>query len=670
MPALDFQSLFNASPNPYLVLDRDLNIAGANEAYLRATKRELSDIVGRWAWDAFPTDPETLKQSVASFERVIRTRQPDTMALLRFDIPRPAAEGGGFEVRYWSITHTPVLDADGEVAFVLQHPIDVTELERLRQAQDCEDTKRALEPAHSRIFDRAQAVHEANLALKADSDRLRSLFELAPSPIAVLSGPDLVIELVNEAFCRFTGRHGVAGQPLLSVFPELQGQGFRSRLQEVIATGAPYVGRDVRIALRRDPEGPVIELFHDVLYQPLFDPHGSVSGVFCQIIDVTEQHNAAQALRTANRRKDEFIAMLAHELRNPLAPIRTALKVLELEPPPEDAARARGVMGRQLNHMVRLIDDLLDIARINSSKIELKLQPASVQDLVHGAIEGSRPVIDNAGHELSVAMPEHAMQVHADPTRITQVIGNLLNNAAKYTPPGGRIEVAVEAERRCVAIHVRDNGIGIPRESLPRVFDLFSQAGRSQIQSHGGLGIGLALVKSLVELHRGSVHVASEGSGRGSAFSVRLPLAHTGDAPSPAGAADMQDDLAQAAPLKVLVVDDNVDAAQTMRLLLEMLGHDVHAVHDGFGALEVAEHLCPDIAFLDIGLPGIDGHETARRLRMTPHGRQMTLVAVTGWGSERDVALAHESGFDHHMTKPVDPLQVARVLADRSRRAD
>lgn len=275
---LDFEALFNASPNPYLVLDRKLHIVGANRAYLQSTKRELADIVGRWAWDAFPTDPETLRQSIDSFERVLRTGKPDIMALLRFDVPRPDSEGGGFEERYWSIIHSPVFDAAGDVALVLQHPIDVTELQRLRDAvQDRRDTNVPnLAPAHSGIFGRAQAVHQVNQLLLAETEQLRALFEQAPGFMALLRGPEHVFELANEAYCDIVGRSELLGKPLREALPEMADQAFPALLDEVWRTGRPYHGRDMRVLLKRTANGAPEERYVDFVYQPLVNADGEV----------------------------------------------------------------------------------------------------------------------------------------------------------------------------------------------------------------------------------------------------------------------------------------------------------------------------------------------------------------------------------------------------------
>ncbi len=301
---LDHAGLFNASPNPYLVLNHSLIIVGANRAYLDATKRDLADIVGRWAWDAFPTDPETLRQSVASFERVLRTGKPDTMALLRFDIPRPKEEGGGFEERYWSIVHTPVLDAAGEVALVLQHPIDVTELQRLRGEARYPGKERRVQlaPAQAGIFDRARAVYEANLSLQAESERLRGLFEQAPGFMCVLRGPEHRFELVNAAYLRLVGDRDLLGKPAREALPEVAGQGFFELLDRVYTTGEPFVGRGLEITVQAGPGGAPEQRVMDFVYQPVTDTDGQVSGIFIEGSDVTEAHRTRTALAAGNAR--------------------------------------------------------------------------------------------------------------------------------------------------------------------------------------------------------------------------------------------------------------------------------------------------------------------------------------------------------------------------------
>jgi PAS domain S-box-containing protein len=371
------------------------------------------------------------------------------------------------------------------------------------------------------------------------------------------------------------------------------------------------------------------------------------------VVEVTERKQAEQVLQDANRAKDEFIATLAHELRNPLAPIRTGLEILKKDAangPPSQ--RARATMERQLAHMIRLIDDLLDISRINSGKIHLEVSRLSLRGVVDTALEISRPAVAAGSHELKLDLPAADIELMGDPTRLAQALGNLLNNAAKYTPPGGHITLRVRQDGTTAVIEVEDDGVGIPQAMLENIFSLFAQVGKTIERSQGGLGIGLYLVRSLVGMHGGTVVAASAGAGQGSRFTVRLPCLPQHVEPAPPVAAPS--DAASAGALKVLLVDDNVDAAETMGVVLEMGGHSVRMVHDGPGVLEVALAFDPDVVLLDIGLPGMNGYQVAAQLRQHPRFRQTLLVAITGWGAAEDRRRAQEAGFDHHLTKPVD----------------
>ena len=368
---------------------------------------------------------------------------------------------------------------------------------------------------------------------------------------------------------------------------------------------------------------------------------------------LTEHTRIEKALRDADRRKDEFLAILAHELRNPLAPIRNSLYILQLTNAHDSAtARLTERMERQVNYMVRLVDDLLEVARISRGKVELRTERVDVVSVVRSAVETSRPLIEAGGHQLALEFPADPLTLEGDPVRLTQVIANLLNNAAKYSDGSGKIRLTVRREGHQVAIAVRDTGIGIAPDLLPRVFEAFMQIDGSAGRAQGGLGIGLTLVKSLVEMHGGSVEAHSEGLGRGSEFVIRLPL---GAAPRPTevpeNAAGPGDVLAAR---RFLVVDDNRDAAESLKTLLKLLGADVHVVYSGPEALEAVAVYKPEIVLLDIGMPGMDGHEVARRLRQQPQFQDLTLIAVTGWGQEEDRYRSQSAGFDHHLVKPVD----------------
>jgi len=370
-------------------------------------------------------------------------------------------------------------------------------------------------------------------------------------------------------------------------------------------------------------------------------------------------------LRDADRRKDEFLATLAHELRNPLAPIRNALAILKT--PAADPAvveRSRGMMERQVQHLVRLVDDLLDVSRVMRGRIELRKERLDLATVIGHAVETAQPVIQAQGHELTVAISPSPIAVEADPVRLTQVVGNLLTNAAKYTPPGGHIWLTTERDGEWAVIRVRDSGIGLAPEMLSRVFDLFVQVDNSVARSQGGLGIGLTLARSLVEMHGGHISARSGGVGKGSEFTVRLPRAR--ETSADAGPAGREEPAAAvtATPRRILVVDDNVDAAETLAILLRLAGHSVEVAHDGAAAIGMAQAKRPELAFLDLGMPGMDGYELARRLRADKALAGVRLVALTGWGQDEDRRRSAEAGFDLHVVKPVEPAMLDKVLAD------
>jgi PAS domain S-box-containing protein len=400
------------------------------------------------------------------------------------------------------------------------------------------------------------------------------------------------------------------------------------------------------------------------IVSPLYGPDGTLAGYSKILRDMTERKRAEEALKAADRQKNEFLAVLAHELRNPLAPVRTALHILKAPGVSEEAVRrAQSMMERQVGLLVRLVDDLLDVARIMRGQIDLRRGPVALASAVESAVETARPVIDAQDHELTVSLPPETVWLNADPARLTQIVSNLLVNSAKYTEKGGQIWLTVRREGEEVVLTVRDTGIGIPPEVLPRVFDLFVQSERARSRAPGGLGVGLSLVKRLVEMHGGSVRADSAGPNRGSVFTVRLPAR---EGPPPAldfGAAAGEPKEA----LRVLVVDDNEDAADSLGMLLRLLGHDVHVVSTARDALEAARSGF-DIALLDIGLPEMSGYELASRIRGEAGGEKTILVAVTGYGQEADRDRSKEAGFALHLVKPVDPGQLGGVLAELARR--
>ncbi len=372
------------------------------------------------------------------------------------------------------------------------------------------------------------------------------------------------------------------------------------------------------------------------------------------------------ALREQDRRKDEFLALLAHELRNPLAPIRNGLQILRLSEDPAVRRRSQDMMNRQLGHMVRLIEDLLDISRISRNKMELRCARVQLADVVTSAVETARPLIDAARHELTLALPPEPVVLHADLTRLAQVFSNLLTNSAKYTEPGGHITLSAQRSAELVTVTVGDDGIGIPATALPTIFDMFSQVDRSIERSRGGLGIGLALVKGLVEMHGGTVAAESPGPGRGSTFTVRLPLhERSGEQVAASSGSGLR-----AGPRRrILVVDDNHDAAMTMATMLELLGDEVRTAHDGLAAVELAESFRPELILMDVGMPRLNGHDATRQIRAQPWGQHVTIVALTGWGQENDRVLSRAAGCDGHLVKPVSLPDLEKLLADLPTRA-
>lgn len=377
--------------------------------------------------------------------------------------------------------------------------------------------------------------------------------------------------------------------------------------------------------------------------------------------DITERKQDEVALQEADYRKDKFLATLAHELRNPLAPIRNALQVMRLAGSDVNLIeQARGMMERQLGQMVRLIDDLLDVSRISTGKLELRKERIELATVITNAVDTARPLIEAAGHELVITLTPRPVYLNADPMRLAQVFANLLNNAAKYTDRGGRIWLTATRENGQLAVSVRDTGIGIPTDALSSVFEMFTQLDPSAGKSQGGLGIGLMLVKQLLDMHGASIEARSAGVGQGAEFIMRIPVI---DSPAAASAVHTGRPAALATPLcRILVADDNGDAAESMGMMLRLMGNEVRTAYDGMQAVEEAAAFRPNVILLDIGMPQLNGYEAARRIRQQDWGKSTLLIALTGWGQEEDKRRAVEAGFDQHFTKPVDPTDVMNII--------
>jgi len=439
------------------------------------------------------------------------------------------------------------------------------------------------------------------------------------------------------------------------LWPEDVAASVIKEFRNTLDTGQPYYSHDY-VHPRADIDG--VEAYEWQLHR-LTLPDGTY-GVVCYYYDSTELRQAEESLRDANRRKDEFLAMLAHELRNPLAAIRNGVQILLRPDNDGDTARlASEIVDRQVRHLIRQVDDLLDVSRISRGIIELRKERTDLVAVVQHAIEAIRPHCDQLGHELIVMMPTQPLYVHGDGVRLAQVLGNLLSNACKFTDKGGRVQLALEREGEHAVIRVTDSGIGIAAEELFRIFDIFAQVDTTLERTRDGLGLGLALVKNLVEMHDGKVEARSDGLGKGSEFVLRLPLvaAPTEPATKPTPAPDTI-----SVRRRVLVVDDNRDSADSLAMLLTLMGHEVDTAHDGIEAIEKAETFRADIILLDIGMPRLNGYEAARRLRELHPRNDLTLVALTGWGQAEDRRLSDEAGFDAHLVKPLDFGELSKLL--------
>jgi signal transduction histidine kinase/FixJ family two-component response regulator len=502
--------------------------------------------------------------------------------------------------------------------------------------------------------------------LERQSTDLRALLEVLPVGIVIAHDPAASRVTLSPAFASLVGLtaedNASLGEANRGRVPYRFGRDGKELepkelpLQVVMRTGEPLRNAEVELLL---DDGRRLQLLFNAA--PLFDPSGAVRGAIGAITDVTELKSIQRELEEADRRKDAFLATLAHELRNPLAPIRYAVRLLAPGVPPGTLAQAAATIDRQSTQMARLLDDLLDLSRITRDAIELKLGVVDLRTATAEALDAARPLLEERRHRLGVSQPGEPLWVSADPTRLAQVLGNLLHNAAKYTPPGGEVHVHVEAHAGEARVRIRDSGIGIAPEDQAQVFAMFSRIAKPGSAPQQGLGIGLAITKRLVELHGGHVELRSEGLGRGAEFVIHWPRA-----PAPAAAAGTPTvvPLWPDAQRPVLIVDDNVDATDSLAALLRLRGIRVHTAYEGARALEMAERLRPAVIVLDLGMPGLGGLEAARAIRAEPWGRDVHLIALTGWGQEEDRRRSAQAGFDLHLTKPIDPDALLRTLAD------
>jgi PAS domain S-box-containing protein len=513
------------------------------------------------------------------------------------------------------------------------------------------------------IFRDITAQRTQRRELEEREQQFRTLAESIPQ-LTWMAHADGHVFWYNRRWYDFTG----------TTFEQMEGWGWQSvldpdvlpsvlsRWRGSIASGEPFE----MVFPIKGSDGQFRHFLTRVL--PIKDDKDRVVRWFGTNTDISDAKRVEEEIRQlaaelseSNRRKDEFLAMLAHELRNPLAPIRTGLHLLSLAPPDSAAfEKARTIMVRQVTQMVRLVDDLLDVSRINRGRIALRKEHVELATVVHSALETSGPLIEQMGHELTVALPNQPVGVDADVTRLAQVFLNLLNNAAKYTERGGHIWLTAELQGAEVVVSIRDTGIGIAATHLPSIFDMFTQVDRSREMSQGGLGIGLSLVKRLVEMHGGSVEARSEGPGQGAEFVVRLPALV---ALAPPTTAPIQEPAATHKVRRILIVDDNRDAANSLSEMLRLLGNETCTAYDGTQGLDMAAQFRPHVILLDLGLPTLNGHDLCRRIRAEPWGKSLILIAVTGWGQDDDRRRSREAGFDHHLTKPVELKDLLPLLA-------
>jgi PAS domain S-box-containing protein len=621
------RAILESMSEGFVALDADWRITYANGAFEVVTRRGREDLAGSCFWELFPELRDGPGNAV--LRRCALERTPGRLEV--FD----QLLGRWFEINAFPMASSGTGDEQGLALYF----------------RDETDRRRAEEGIR----------------------RLAAVAEQSSDFIGIFT-PDAGGIYLNPAGRRMAGLSfdtNIAAWRMLDFFPR-EDRGFVLDHMMAALTGeqAAWEG-ELRLA---QPQGrePIPVYFKGFAVR---DAENQNIGLATITRDITAQKRAEDELRRvaadlseADHRKSEFLATLAHELRNPLAPIRTGLDMLRMAPADAAAAeRVYGMMDRQLGHLIHLVDDLLDIARITRGKIELQKEPVLLRTIIATAVETSTALIEAHRHELSVALPPDPLELEADVTRMVQVLSNLLNNAAKYTPAGGRIRLSAWREDGHAVIAVADGGIGIPQESIGSVFEMFTQVRGSLDRAQGGLGIGLSLVRRLVELHGGRVSAFSGGAGQGSTFTVRLPL-RPGTPHAPA--AGEQGGMAAAGPggpLRVLVVDDNLDAADSLAALLDLLGHTTMVAHDGVEGLAAARAFCPDLVLLDIGLPGMSGHEVAREIRRSSALRHVVLIALTGWGAQSDQQQSQEAGFDQHLTKPVSLEALEQALAAAAR---
>ena len=603
-----------------------------------ANARILAAQIGASVGAVVLTDAAVLDPGLTSVLDAI-DRQPQWSDVPVILLTRPAMQSEAEKRRFEKLTNLTLLDRPTS-SRALVSAVAAAIRARERQYQ---------------IRDQMDSLQAADAALRESAERMSLGVQVAGLAVAEVDYELQEMRLSAEAARLF----GVGEDPvtltrakfIAAVHPDDREEVSRRFWRRAEAHDADQAAIDYRVLW---PDGRIkwVSQRHHFVQGGPFERRARAMIV---ALDATERKNA-------ERRKDEFLATLAHELRNPLAPIRTGLQALARPGGEATTVGIRAIMERQLAQMVRLIDDLLEVSRISSGKVVLQRSRVDLRAIAQLAVEASMPFISAGRHEFETDLPEIPLWVDGDSSRLAQVMSNLLNNAAKYTAEGGRITLSLAADGCWAVVQVRDNGVGIPPEMLNEVFDMFTQVNRTLDRAQGGLGIGLSLVRRLTELHGGEVVADSGGLGHGSLFTVRLPLAAGSEALQPDAAPARAED-AKSSPLRILVIDDIADVADVMKMLLDMEGYETRVAYSGAAALQAAKEFSPDVIFCDIGLPEMDGHEIARRMRADPAIASAVLIALTGWGSEAELRKTRESGFDFHMVKPVDSDALLKLLA-------
>jgi PAS domain S-box-containing protein len=747
----DIQRLFRSIPGNFLVVGAKPphSIIAASDDYLQLAQSDRS-IVGQSLFDVFPDNPAMdragARSLAASLARVVETREPHQMAVLRYDVSSPQ---GGFDERYWLASNSPVLAANGDVEYIVHQAHDAgtaasrnaveilesitegfftldrswrfdylnaeahrllgvapgalkgkvlwttypglegTEFERHYRRTMIEREKTSFTAFYTqkgRWYDVTCApAHEgmsvffrdstAQNLTRMDSERVvlesehqRRIYETAidftPDFVYVF-GVDHRAMYANAALLKVWGVDDVRGKTWMDLgYEQWHADRHDREIEEVIATRAP-IRSEIPFT------GTNGRRYYDYIFAPVIGPRGEVVAVAGTTRDITERKQTEESIREqatrlaqADRAKDEFLATLSHELRNSLAPLRNSIQILkrtETANPP--AVRVNEVMQRQVDQLVRLVDDLLEMSRITGGALSLRQKEVQLADVVRDAVDASSALLEKAGHALVVDLPETPVVLFGDEARLVQILGNLLNNAAKYTEDGGRIELRALREGARVAITVSDNGIGIAPDLLPRMFEMFSRGDRHSSRNQAGLGIGLALSRRLAEMHQGTLDARSDGLGRGSQFTLRLPLPQVQPTVTAATAGVVE---ARLDGLRVLVVDDNEDAGDSMAELLRLFGARVDVARSGAEAIERFPAVDPSVVLLDIGMPGINGYDVARAIRSQASGNEVLLIALTGWAQEEDRQRAIDAGIDHHVVKPAS-LEVLQSLLESAR---